>query len=77
MTNGAAALDMFQETAHVAEINNQALNHMNVQEQAASSVAIQEQNIPSKDLSALNEKENTKIVEEITSFPKLFFIRIC
>ena len=72
MTNGAAALDMFQETAHVAEINNQALNHMNVQEQAVSSVAIQEQNIPSKDLSALNKKENTKIVEEITSFPKLF-----
>jgi hypothetical protein len=28
--------------------------------------------ISSQDLSALNEKENTQIVEEVTSFPKLF-----
>jgi len=72
MTNGAAALDMFQETSHVAEINSQALNHMNVQEQAANLNAVQEQNILSQDLSVLNEKENTQIVEEVTSFPKLF-----
>ncbi len=72
MTNGAAALDMFQETSHVAEINNQALNHMNVQEQAVTFNAVQEQNISSQDLSVLNEKENTQIVEEVTSFPKLF-----
>jgi cell division protein FtsZ len=72
MTNGAAALDMFQETSHVAETNSQALNHMNVQEQAANLNAVQEQNILSQDLSALNEKENTQIVEEVTSFPKLF-----
>jgi len=72
MTNGAAALDMFQETSHVAEINSQALNHMNVQEQAANLNAVQEQNILSQDLSVLNEKENAQIVEEVTSFPKLF-----
>ena len=72
MTNGAAALDMFQETSHVAEINNQALNHMNVQEQAVTFNAVQEQNISSQDLSVLNEKENTQIVEEAASFPKLF-----
>ena len=72
MTNGAAALDMFQETSHVAEINNQALNHMNVQEQAVTFNAVQEQNISSQDLSVSNEKENTQIVEEVTSFPKLF-----
>ena len=72
MTNGAAALDIFQETSHVAEINNQALNHMNVQEQAVTFNAVQEQNISSKDLSVSNEKENTQIVEEVTSFPKLF-----
>ncbi|MGI9083512.1 MAG: cell division protein FtsZ [Candidatus Fonsibacter lacus] len=72
MTNGAAALDMFQETSHVAEINSQALNHMNVQEQVANLNAVQEQNILSQDLSVLNEKENTQIVEEVTSFPKLF-----
>ena len=72
MTNGAAALDMFQETSHVAEINNQALNHMNVQEQAVTFNAVQEQNISSQDLSVLNEKENAQIVEEVTSFPKLF-----
>ena len=72
MTNGAAALDMFQETSHVAEINSQALNHMNVQEQAANLNTVQEQNILSQDLSVLNEKENTQIVEEVTSFPKLF-----
>jgi cell division protein FtsZ len=72
MTNGAAALDMFQETSHVTEINSQALNHMNVQEQAANLNAVQEQNILSQDLSVLNEKENTQIVEEVTSFPKLF-----
>jgi len=72
MTNGAAALDMFQETSHVAEINNQALNHMNVQEQAVTFNAVQEQNISSQDLSVLNEKENTQIVEEVASFPKLF-----
>jgi cell division protein FtsZ len=72
MTNGAAALDMFQETSHVAEINSQALNHMNVQEQAANLNAVQEQNILSQDLSLLNEKENAQIVEEVTSFPKLF-----
>jgi len=72
MTNGAAALDMFQETSHVAEINSQALNHMNVQEQAVTFNAVQEQNISSQDLSVLNEKENTQIVEEVASFPKLF-----
>ena len=72
MTNGAAALDMFQETSHVAEINNQALNHMNVQEQAVTFNAVQEQNISSQDLSVSNEKENTQIVEEVASFPKLF-----
>ena len=72
MTNGAAALDIFQETSHVAEINNQALNHMNVQEQAVTFNAVQEQNISSQDLSVLNEKENTQIVEEVASFPKLF-----
>jgi len=72
MTNGAAALDMFQETSHVAEIKSQALNHMNVQEQAVNLNAVQEQNILSQDLSVLNEKENTQIVEEVTSFPKLF-----
>ena len=72
MTNGAAALDMFQETSHVAEINSQALNHMNVQEQAVTFNAVQEQNISSQDLSVLNEKENAQIVEEVTSFPKLF-----
>ena len=72
MTNGAAALDMFQETSHLAEINNQALNHMNVQEQAVTFNAVQEQNISSQDLSVLNEKENAQIVEEVTSFPKLF-----
>jgi cell division protein FtsZ len=72
MTNGATALDMYQETSHVAEINNQALNHMNVQEQAVSSNTAQEQNISSQNLSVLNEKENTQIVEEVTSFPKLF-----
>ena len=72
MTNGATALDMFQETSHVAEINNQVFNHMNVQEEAISSNAAQEQNISSQDLSGLNEKENTEIVEEVTSFPKLF-----
>jgi cell division protein FtsZ len=72
MTNGATALDMYQETSHVAEINNQALNHMNVQEEAVSSNTSQEQNISSQNLSVLNEKENTQIVEEVTSFPKLF-----
>jgi cell division protein FtsZ len=72
MTNGATALDMFQEPSHVAEINNQALNHMNVQQEAASSSATKEQNISSQDLSALNKIENTQIVEEVTSFPKLF-----
>ena len=72
MTNGAAAIDMFQETSHVAEINSQALNHMNVQEQAVTFNAVQEQNISSQDLSVLNEKENAQIVEEVTSFPKLF-----
>ena len=72
MTNGAAAIDMFQETSHVAEINSQALNHMNVQEQAVTFNAVQEQNISSQDLSVLNEKENIQIVEEVASFPKLF-----
>ena len=72
MTNGATALDMYQETSHVAEINNQALNHMNVQEEAVSSNTSQEQNISTQNLSALNEKENAQIVEEVTSFPKLF-----
>lgn len=72
MTNGATALDMFQEPSHVAEINNQALNHMNVQQEVASSSATKEQNISSQDLSALNKIENTQIVEEVTSFPKLF-----
>jgi cell division protein FtsZ len=72
MTNGATALDMYQETSHVSEINNQALNHMNVQEEAVSSNTSQEQNISSQNLSVLNEKENTQIVEEVTSFPKLF-----
>jgi cell division protein FtsZ len=72
MTNGATALDMFQETAHVPQINNQVLNHLNVQEEALSSNVAQEQKISSQDLSALNAKENTQIVEEVTSFPKLF-----
>ena len=72
MTNGATALDMYKETSHVAEINNQALNHMHVQEEAVSSNVAQEQNISSQNLSALNEKENAQIVEEVTSFPKLF-----
>jgi cell division protein FtsZ len=72
MTNGATALDMYQETSQIAEINNQVLNHVNVQEEAAISNAAQEQNISSQDLSVLNEKENTQIVEEVTSFPKLF-----
>jgi cell division protein FtsZ len=72
MTNGATALDMFQETAHVPEINNQVLNHLNVQEEALGSNVAQEQKISSQDLSALNAKENTQIVEEVTSFPKLF-----
>jgi hypothetical protein len=45
---------------------------MNVQQEAASSGATKEQNISSQDLSALNKIENTQIVEEVTSFPKLF-----
>ncbi len=69
---GQQLLICIKETSHVAEINNQALNHMHVQEEAVSSNVAQEQNISSQNLSVLNEKENTQIVEEVTSFPKLF-----
>ncbi len=72
MTNGATALDMFQETSHVNEVNNQTLNHMSVQEEVVNSKLSQEQKISSEDLSVLSQKENTQIVEEVTSFPKLF-----
>ena len=72
MTNGATALDMFQETSHVNEVNNQTLNHMSVQEEVVNSNLSQEQKISSEDLSLLSQKENTQIVEEVTSFPKLF-----
>ena len=72
MTNGATALDMFQETSHVNEVNNQTLNHMSVQEEVVNSNLSQEQKISSEDLSLLSQKENTQIVEEVASFPKLF-----
>lgn len=72
MTNGATALDMFQETSHVNEVNNQTLNHMSVQEEVVNSNISQEQKISSEDLSVLSQKENTQIVEEVASFPKLF-----
>ncbi|MEY3189458.1 MAG: hypothetical protein RIR82_192 [Pseudomonadota bacterium] len=72
MTNGATALDMFQETSHVNEVNNQTLNHMSVQEEVVNSNLSQEQKISSEDLSVLSQKENTQIVEEVASFPKLF-----
>ena len=72
MTNGATALDMFQETSHVNEVNNQTLNHMSVQEEVVNSNLSQEQKISSEDLSLLSQKENTEIVEEVASFPKLF-----
>ena len=72
MTNGATALDMFQETSHVNEVNNQTLNHISVQEEVVNSNLSQEQKISSEDLSVLSQKENTQIVEEVTSFPKLF-----
>ena len=72
MTNGATALDMYQETSHVNEVNNQTLNHMSVQEEVVNSNLSQEQKISSEDLSVLSQKENTQIVEEVASFPKLF-----
>jgi cell division protein FtsZ len=72
MTNGATALDMFQETSHVNEVNNQTLNHISVQEEVVNSNLSQEQKISSEDLSVLSQKENTQIVEEVASFPKLF-----
>lgn len=72
MTNGATALDMFQETSHVNEVNNQTLNHISVQEEVVNSNLSQEQKISSEDLSLLSQKENTQIVEEVASFPKLF-----
>ncbi|MFN5132693.1 MAG: cell division protein FtsZ [Candidatus Fonsibacter sp.] len=72
MTNGATALDMFQETSHVNEVNNQTLNHMSLQEEVVNSNLSQEQKISSEDLSLLSQKENTQIVEEVASFPKLF-----
>jgi cell division protein FtsZ len=72
MTNGATALDMFQETSDVNEVNNQTLNHMSVQEEVVNSNLSQEQKISSEDLSVLSQKENTQIVEEVASFPKLF-----
>jgi cell division protein FtsZ len=72
MTNGATALDMFQETSHVNEVNNQTLNHMSVKEEVVNSNLSQEQKISSEDLSVLSRKENTQIVEELASFPKLF-----
>lgn len=72
MTNGATALDMFQETSHVNEVKNQTLNHMSVQEEVVNSNLSQEQKISSEDLSVLSQKENTQIVEEVASFPKLF-----
>jgi len=72
MTNGATALDMFQETSHVNKVNNQTLNHISVQEEVVNSNLSQEQKISSEDLSVLSQKENTQIVEEVASFPKLF-----
>ena len=48
MTNGATALDMFQETSHVNEVNNQTLNHMSVQEEVVNSNLSQEQKITQK-----------------------------
>lgn len=72
MTNGATALDMFQETSHVNEVNNQTLNHISVQEEVVNSNLSQEQKISSEDLSVLSQKENTQIAEEVASFPKLF-----
>ena len=72
MTNGATALDIFQETSHVNEVNNQTLNHISVQEEVVNSNLSQEQKISSEDLSVLSQKENTQIVEEVASFPKLF-----
>jgi cell division protein FtsZ len=72
MTNGATALDMFQEASHVNEVNNQTLNHMSVQEEVVNSNLSQEQKISSEDLSVLSQKENTQIVEGVASFPKLF-----
>jgi cell division protein FtsZ len=72
MTNGATALNMFQETSHAPEINNQVLNHISVQEEAMNSAQVQEQNVISQNLSALDKIESTEIVEEISSFPKLF-----
>jgi cell division protein FtsZ len=72
MTNGATALDMFQETPLVNQVNNQRLNHMSVQKEVVNSNLSQEQKISSKDLSVLSQKENTQMVEEVASFPKLF-----
>ncbi|MFZ9438535.1 MAG: cell division protein FtsZ, partial [Candidatus Fonsibacter ubiquis] len=72
MTNGATALDMFQETSHVNEVNNQTLNHLSVQEEVVNSNLSQEQKISAENLSVLSQKENTQIVEEVASFPKLF-----
>ena len=69
MTNGATALDMFQETSHVNEVNNQTLNHLSVQEEVVNSNLSQEQKISAE---VLSQKENTQIIEEVTSFPKLF-----
>jgi cell division protein FtsZ len=72
MTNGATALDMFEETSLVNEVNNQRLNHMSVQKEVVNSNLSQIQKISSKDLSVLSQKENTQMVEEVASFPKLF-----
>jgi cell division protein FtsZ len=72
MTNGATALDMFHETSLVNEINKQRLNHMSVQKEVVNSNLSKEQKISSEDLSVLSQKENTQMVEEVASFPKLF-----
>jgi cell division protein FtsZ len=63
---------MFQETSHVNEVNNQTLNHLSVQEEVVNSNLSQEQKISAENLSVLSQKENTQIIEEVTSFPKLF-----
>jgi cell division protein FtsZ len=72
MTNGATALDMFHETSLVNEVNKQRLNHMSVQKEVVNSNLSKEQKISSEDLSVLSQKENTQMVEEVASFPKLF-----
>jgi cell division protein FtsZ len=72
MTNGATALDMFHETSLVNEVNKQRLNHMNVQKEVVNSNFSKKQKISSEDLSVLSQKENTQMVEEVASFPKLF-----